>query len=69
LNLVERFFAEISRTRLRRGTFRSVPALIAAIRRYVREHNNDPRPCIWTASASKILRKIKHRKEALETGH
>jgi transposase len=69
LNLVERFFAEITRKRLRRGTFRSVPALIAAIRTYVREHNKDPRPFIWTASASAILRKIKHCKEALETGH
>ena len=69
LNLVERFFAEITRKRLRRGTFRSVPALIAAIRRYVREHNKDPRPFIWTASASTILRKIKRCKEALETGH
>src|SRR5438046_646228 len=69
LNLVERFFAEITRKRLRRGTFRSVPALIAAIRTYVRHHNKDPRPFIWTASASAILRKIKHCKEALETGH
>jgi len=69
LNLVERFFAEITRKRLRRGTFRSVPALIAAIRTYVREHNKDPRPFIWTASASTILRKIKRCKEALETGH
>src|SRR2546425_649809 len=69
LNLVERFFAEITRKRLRRGTFRNVPALIAAIRTYVREHNKDPRPFIWTASASAILRKIKRCKEALETGH
>src|SRR5438552_11068491 len=69
LNLVERFFAEITRKRLRRGTFRSVPALIAAIRTYVRHHNKDPRPFIWTASASASLRKIKHCKEALETGH
>jgi hypothetical protein len=65
LNLVERFFAEITRKRLRRGTFRSVPALIAAIRSYVREHNKDPRPFIWTATASAILRKIKRCKEAL----
>jgi transposase len=69
LNLVERFFAEITRKRIRRGTFRSVPALIAAIRAYVREHNKRPRPFIWTASAAAILRKIKHCKQALETGH
>jgi hypothetical protein len=55
---VERFFGEITRKRLRRGTFRSVPALIATIRTYDREHNKDPRPFIWTASASSILRKI-----------
>jgi hypothetical protein len=65
LNLVERFFAEITRKRLRRGTFRSVPALIAAIRSYVREHNKDPRPFTWTATDSSILRKIKRCKEAL----
>jgi hypothetical protein len=52
LNLVERFFAEITRKRLR-GTFRSVPALAAAIRTDIREHNKDPRPFIWTASASR----------------
>ena len=69
LNLVERFFAEITRKRIRRGTFHSVPALIAAIRRYVREHNKDPRPFIWTASASTILRKIKRCKEVLGAEH
>jgi transposase len=69
LNLVERFFAEITRKRIRRGTFRSVPALIAAIRAYVREHNKHARPFIWTATAAAILRKIKHCKQALETGH
>src|SRR6059036_3262357 len=69
LNLVERFFAEITRKRIRRGTFRSVPALIAAIRAYVRAHNKRPRPFIWTATAAAILRKIKHCKQALETGH
>ncbi len=69
LNLVERFFAEITRKRIRRGTFRSVPALIAAIRAYVREHNKHPRPFIWTATAATIVRKIRHCKQALETGH
>ena len=51
LNLIERFFAEITRKRIRRGTFRGVPALIAAIRVYVRKHNKHPRPFIWTATA------------------
>ena len=69
LNLVERWFAEITRKRIRRGTFRSVPSLIRAIREYVREQNKHPRPFIWTATASRIMRKIRHCKEALETGH
>jgi transposase len=68
LNLVERWFAEITRKRIRRGTFRSVAALTQAIREYLREHNKQPRPFIWTATASNIMRKIKHCKEALETG-
>jgi len=63
LNLLECFFAEIPRKRLRRGTFRSVSALPAAIR------NKDPRPFIRTATASAILRKIKRCKETLETAH
>jgi hypothetical protein len=45
-----------------------VPALIAAIRAYVREHKH-PRPFIWTATVAAILRKIKHCKQALEPGH
>jgi len=69
LNLVERWFAEITRKRIRRGTFRSVTALTQAIREYLREHNKHPSPFIWTATASTIMRKIKHCKEALETGH
>jgi transposase len=68
LNLVERWFAEITRKRIRRGSFMSVPALEKAIRSYLREHNKNPRPFIWTASASSILRKVRRCKEALETG-
>src|SRR3989442_14899532 len=55
LNLVERWFAEITRQRIRRGTFRSVPDLIRAIHAYLREHNKDPRPFLWTASAASIM--------------
>ncbi len=69
LNLVERWFAEITRKRIRRGTFTSVPALISAIREYMRIYNRNPKPFIWTATSSKIMRKVKHCKEALETGH
>ena len=69
LNLVERWFAEITRKRIRRGTFRSVAALIRAIRSYLREHNQNPKPFIWRATASRIMRKVRHCKEALGTGH
>jgi hypothetical protein len=69
LNLVERWFAEITSKRIRRGTFRSVPALVTAIRASGREHNKDPRPFTWTATAGTIMRKIRRCKEALETAH
>jgi len=69
LNLVERWFAEITRKRIRRGTFTSVPALITAIREYVRIYNRNPKPFIWTAKPASIMRKVQHCKEALETGH
>jgi len=69
LNLVERWFAEITRKRIRRGTFTSVPALISAIREYLRIYNRHPKPFIWTAKPSTIMRKVQHCKEALETGH
>jgi len=69
LNLVERWFAEITRKRIRRGTFRSVPDLIRAIDDYVTHHNRHPEPFIWTAPATSILRKVRHCKEALETRH
>ena len=64
-NLIERWFAEITRKRIRRGTFRSVPALIRAIEDYVTHHNCHAEPFLWTASAATILRKVHHCKEAL----
>ena len=69
LNLVERFFAEITDKRIRRGTFRSVGELVRAIVDYIRRRNRTPQPFVWTASARSITRKIKHCNEALETGH
>jgi transposase len=68
LNQVERWFAEITRKRIRRGTFRSVRDLITAIRDYIRLYNRNPRPFQWVASASKIIRKVRKYKESLETG-
>ena len=69
LNLVERSFGEITRKRIRRGTFRSVPELTKAIYAYLRDTNKAPRPFIWTATAATILRKIKHCNEALDSAH
>jgi len=65
LNLVERWFAEITRTRLRRGTFTSVPALERAIHDYLTHYNQQPKPFIWTKDADTILAKIDRCKEAL----
>jgi transposase len=69
LNLVERFFAEITDKRIRRGTFRSVGELVRAILDYIRCRNRSPQPFVWTASARSIARKVRHCNEALETGH
>jgi transposase len=58
LNLVERWFGEITRNRIRRGTFESVPALVAAIEDYLHHYNKAPRRFIWTKDADTILDKI-----------
>ena len=55
LNLVERFFAEITTKRIRRGTFTSVAELEDAIYDYLMRHNDDPKPFVWTKSAEDIL--------------
>jgi transposase len=68
LNQVERWFAEITRKRIRRGTFRSVPDLIRAINDYVRQYNRNPQPFHWVASAGRIIRKVNKYKRTLETG-
>ena len=69
LNMVERWFGQITQRRIRRGTFKSVPQLIDAIMQYVEHHNAAPRPFVWTKSADTILAKITRCKEALGTGH
>lgn len=69
LNLIERWFADITHTRIRRGSFRSVPDSIRAIEDYVTHHNLHAVPFIWTASTATILRNVRHCKEALETAH
>jgi transposase len=69
LNMVERFFAEITRNRIRRGAFKSVAELKAAIMQYLENHNADPKPFLWTKSASQILEKVARAKQALESQH
>lgn len=59
LNLVERFFAEITQRRIRRGSFTSVPELIRAISAYIQQRNHHPVPFLWTASTASIRRKIR----------
>lgn len=59
LNQIERWFGEITRKRIRRGTFRSVRELVQAIREYIRENNKHPQPFQWTAPGATILRKVK----------
>ena len=58
LNMVERFFRDITDKRIRRGVFKSVPDLEAAINGYIAAHNVNPKPFIWTAKASDILAKV-----------
>ena len=58
LNMVERFFRDITTERLRRGVFTSVPELTATIHDYVAHHNENPKTFIWTAKANDILQKV-----------
>ena len=58
INLVERWFAELTNKRIRRGVFRSVKDLEAAIREYIDMHNEEPKPFVWTKTADQILASI-----------
>jgi transposase len=69
LNLVERFFSEITERRLRRGTFRSVPELVGAITSYIKSRNRSPKPFVWTTNASEIIRKVRRCAAISEAGH
>jgi transposase len=64
LNQVERFFAELTTKRIRRGTFPSVSKLEKAISDYLANHNQDCKPFVWTADADLILGKVRHFCEA-----
>ena len=69
LNLVERFFGEITRKRIRRGVFRSVTELVAAIEEYIRLNNESPKPFVWHSKADNILEKVAHCKAIMGTLH
>jgi len=69
LNMVERWFREITDKRIRRGSFASVPELIAAIEAYLAGHNQNPRIFTWTATAERILANVAKSKEVLGTLH
>ena len=58
LNAVENFFSVLTRKRIRRGSFHSIVDLQAAINRYLAEHNAEPKPFVWTASAASIMAKL-----------
>jgi transposase len=65
LNMVERFFRDLTDKRIRRGAFRDVEELIMAIEDYIAHHNRKPKPFIWTATAKDILEKVKRAKRTL----
>jgi transposase len=66
LNLVERWFGELTGKRIRRGTFISVDELIAAIDEYMRAWNANPKPFIWTATVESIMTKLSRCRQTLE---
>jgi len=69
LNMVERWFRDLTQQRLRRGSFKNVPSLIQAIQTYIENHNQNPHVFVWTASVQRIIEKIAKSKEALGTLH
>ncbi|MCA1699166.1 MAG: IS630 family transposase [Actinobacteria bacterium] len=65
LNLVERFFGNLTDKAIRRGIFHSVPDLITAIEAYLKANNTDPTPFVWTATADQILAKVRRGRATL----
>ncbi|TWT59599.1 hypothetical protein Pan54_03070 [Rubinisphaera italica] len=66
LNLIERWFAELSHNRLKRGVFNSVKQLVTVIEEYVEHHNQNPKGYQWHKTAEQILEKVKRAKAALD---
>ena len=69
LNAVETFFATLTKRRLKRGVFRSVVDLQAAINRYLDEANHDPKPFVWTAEPDKIIAAVNRGRQMLDSIH
>jgi hypothetical protein len=69
LNAVEGFFAKLTKRRLKRGVFRSVVDLQAAINRFLDEHNTDPKPFTWTANPDKIIAAVRRGHQVLDSIH
>ncbi|MBI4444925.1 MAG: IS630 family transposase, partial [Acidobacteria bacterium] len=69
VNLVERWFAHLTQKRIRRGSFRNVPALIEAIFDYIDNNHQNPHIFVWTASVERIMNKFAKCKEALDALH
>jgi transposase len=66
LNLVERWFRDITTKRIRRGSFGSVPQLVSAIEDYIAHNNEHPKPFVWTKTAGQIIAKVRRGRVALE---
>jgi len=69
LNAVEGFFAKLTRQRLKRGVFKGIVDLQAAINRYLAETNDNPKPFTWTADPDATIDKVRRGKQALESIH
>ena len=66
LNLVERWFGELTSKRVRRGSFFSVEDLQKAIMEFLEAWNDDPKPFVWTATVESIVEKLSHCRQTLE---
>lgn len=69
LNMIERWFGEITSKRIRRGSFKNVKELIMSIKQYIKSHNQNPKVFTWTASVDSIMRKISKCKDLLDAPH
>jgi transposase len=69
LNLVERWFRELTQKRLRRGNFTGVKELVTAIKEYLAQNNKQPKPFVWAATAQQIIDKVNRCKGISETLH